>query len=73
MLVSRFGASPWYIQWSKVSAPTCPLCASGCVAFLLRETSGAAMMLTLSCEDIKSGGGSEAAIQTNETFPILDP
>ena len=35
MLLSNVGASPWYYRWNKVSAPTCLLCASGCMAFLL--------------------------------------
>ena len=35
MLLSSVGAPPWYIQWNKVSAPTCLLCTSGWVAFLL--------------------------------------
>ena len=35
MLLSSVGAPPWYIQWNKVSAPTCLLCASGCMTFLL--------------------------------------
>ena len=31
MLLSRVGASPWYIGWNKVIAPTILLCAGGCL------------------------------------------
>ena len=46
MLLSSDGASPWYIRWYTVSAPTCLLCASGCLAVLPREASGIAIVLT---------------------------
>ena len=47
MLLSSTDASPWYIPWNKANAPTCLLCASICMAFLLREASGIVMMLTV--------------------------
>ena len=40
--------SPWYIQWNKVSAPTCLLCPNGWMVCLLREASGIAMIYTIS-------------------------
>ena len=42
VLLSRVGASPRYIGWNKVSAPTCLLWMS----FLLIEASGIAIILT---------------------------
>ena len=46
MPLSRVGASPGDILWNKVSAPTCRLCASGRIIFLLREASHKAVLLT---------------------------
>ena len=46
ILFSSVCASPSYIRWNKVSAPTCLLCTSGWLAFLLRGTSGIAINLT---------------------------
>ena len=40
MLLSRVCTSPWYITWD------CRLCASGCMALLLREAAGVAIILT---------------------------
>ena len=41
-LLSSVGASPRYIRWNKVSAPTCLLSANGWMVCLLREASGTA-------------------------------
>ena len=46
MQLSSVGASPWHVCLNKVNAPTCLLCARGWLAYLLREASGIAIILT---------------------------
>ena len=46
MLLSSVGASPGHVCLNKVNAPTCLLCVRGCLAYLLREASGIAIILT---------------------------
>ena len=74
MLLGSFCASPRYIQWNKESEPIFLLCASGCMAFLLREASGTAIILTVRLWVAPSwiNDVSEAAVHTNETYSILD-
>ena len=74
MLLGSFGASPWYIQWNKVSTLMFLLCASGSMAFLLREASDIAIILTARLWVAPSWTNDvlEAAVHTNETYSILD-
>ena len=57
-----------------MSAPTCLLCASGCLAVLLREASGIAILLTARLWMASSlpSDVSEAAVHTDETYSIFD-